>query len=48
MPVFVVLRWMLADWPQFRGPDAKPVGTDSRLPGDWLTEGHLYSIRRPK
>jgi outer membrane protein assembly factor BamB len=26
---------LIADWTQFRGPNANPVGVDARLPDDW-------------
>jgi outer membrane protein assembly factor BamB len=34
MQLFALIS-MLLSWPQFRGPDANPVGVDARLPGEW-------------
>jgi outer membrane protein assembly factor BamB len=48
MLVAGVLRGEEAAWPQFRGPDANPVGTNPRLAEQWgKTENVEWSIEIP-
>lgn len=50
LPLLLVLTSAGAEpsWPQFRGPDSNPVGTDSKLPSKWSkTENIEWSTPIP-
>jgi outer membrane protein assembly factor BamB len=44
----VLFALLLANWPQFRGPELNPVGTHKRLPEQWSTTKNVeWSVEVP-
>src|SRR5688572_19344989 len=37
----VLALLLISNWPQFRGPDANPVGASRNLPTHWSTTGNV-------